>query len=81
MSLLPHARAKHMSIIHVLAYFSKLENRRKIIKKERIGRETSQSGKACEERDRVNMIRDLLCARKTLSEDLKQKATMPTSLS
>jgi hypothetical protein len=51
MFLLPHAKARHMSIIHVLVYFSKLENGKKIIKKERTTRRPTRAEK-CVKRDR-----------------------------
>lgn len=51
MFLLPHAKARHMSIIHVLVYFSKLENGKKIIKKERTTRRPTRAEK-CVKRER-----------------------------
>jgi hypothetical protein len=54
MFLLPHAKARHMSIIHALVYFSKLENReKKIIKKKRTDRKSELKRKSvCREKER-----------------------------
>ena len=58
MFLLPHVRVMHLSIIHVLGDFSKLENRRKSIKEERRIKAEKR-------------VRDLLYARKQLAKNLK----------
>jgi hypothetical protein len=54
MFLLPHVKARHMSIIHALVYFSKLENReKKIIKKKRTDRKSELKRKSvCREKER-----------------------------
>jgi hypothetical protein len=71
---------------HSRVFFSKLENRRKIISKEReqterrIKAEKHVKRERETQRDRVNMTRDLLCVRKALSKDLKQKAAMLTNV-
>jgi hypothetical protein len=69
---LPHAKARHMSIIHVLVYFSKLKNRRKTIKRERVERLTQAEKHVKRERkrDRVSVMTDLLFARKLCQEIL-----------